>query len=249
MAYEIAVDRAWAHAIEVAGILTAEEVQKILIALDSIASPPEGEPAWLDQSAAEDVHHFVEMALIEKLGPLGAKLHTGRSRNELIATDFRLFVREAAAPEASVARLELRSARSGRAKSGVAMPGMTHMQHGQPILFSHFLLAHLALSIAIRSASPSRIDAADACPMGSGALAGCAFAVDREALAHDLGFARPTANSLDAVSDRDFALEYLFAISVLGHSSFAARRRLRSVRFTGIWLHHFCRTNTLPAAA
>ena len=99
---------------------------------------------------------------------------------------------------------------------GVAMPGMTHMQHGQPILFSHFLLAHLAAfdRDAARIAAAAR--AADECPMGSGALAGCAFAIDREALARELGFARPTANSLDAVSDRDFALEYLFAMAVLG---------------------------------
>ncbi len=217
MAHEIAVDRAWAHAIQGAGILTMEEVQKILIALDSIASRAEGEPAWLDQSAAEDVHHFVEMALIEKLGPLGAKLHTGRSRNELIATDFRLFVREATARlRQSVGRLELALLDQAEKNLGVAMPGMTHMQHGQPILFSHFLLAHLSAfdRDAARIAGAAR--AADECPMGSGALAGCAFAVDREALARELGFARPTANSLDAVSDRDFALEYLFALAVLG---------------------------------
>src|SRR5579863_3933582 len=95
--YEIAVDRAWAHAIEGAGILAQEETQKLLAALDGIAQRAEREPAWLDASGAEDIHHFVEMALIEQLGPLGAKLHTGRSRNELIATDFRLFVKDAAA--------------------------------------------------------------------------------------------------------------------------------------------------------
>ncbi len=99
---------------------------------------------------------------------------------------------------------------------GVAMPGMTHMQHAQPILFSHFLLAHLAAFDRDAERIIAAADAADACPMGSGALAGCAFKIDRDTLAHDLGFSRPTANSLDAVSDRDFALEYLFAIAVLG---------------------------------
>jgi argininosuccinate lyase len=217
MPYEIAVDRAWAHAIEGAGILTSEEVRKILTALDAIASRAEREPAWLDQSAAEDVHHFVEMALIEQLGPLGAKLHTGRSRNELIATDFRLFVKDAAASLGrSIARLEKALLDQAEQNLGVPMPGMTHMQHGQPILFSHFLLAHLSAfdRDAARIATAAR--AADECPMGSGALAGCSFAIDREALARELSFARPTANSLDAVSDRDFALDYLFAIAVLG---------------------------------
>jgi len=217
MPYEIAVDRAWAHAIEGAGILTSEEVRQLFTALDAIASRAEREPAWLDQSAAEDVHHFVEMALIEQLGPLGAKLHTGRSRNELIATDFRLFVKNAAASLGySIARLEKSLLDQAEGSLGVPMPGMTHMQHGQPILFSHFLLAHLAAfdRDAVRIATAAR--AADECPMGSGALAGCAFAIDREALARELGFARPTANSLDAVSDRDFALEYLFSIAVLG---------------------------------
>ncbi len=163
------------------------------------------------------MHHFVEMALIEKLGPLGAKLHTGRSRNELIATDFRLFVKEAAASlRQSLYRLELALLDQAEQNLGAPMPGMTHMQHGQPILFSHFLLAHLSAFHRDTVRIVGAAQAADECPMGSGALAGCAFAVNREALAHELGFARPTANSLDAVSDRDFALEYLFALAVLG---------------------------------
>jgi argininosuccinate lyase len=216
MPYEIAVDRAWARAIEGAGILSAAEVTKINSALDAIAARAQNDAAWLDSSGAEDVHHFVEMALIEQLGPLGAKLHTGRSRNELIATDFRLFVRDAAASLLSaVARLETALLDQADRHIGVAMPGMTHMQHAQPILFSHFLLAHLAAFDRDSERIIAASDAADACPMGSGALAGCAFKIDRETLAHDLGFSRPTANSLDAVSDRDFALEYLFAISVL----------------------------------
>jgi argininosuccinate lyase len=215
--YEIEVDRAWARAIKCVGILTHDESQKLLAALDEIAARAEREPQWLDASSAEDVHHFVEMALMESLGPLGAKLHTGRSRNELVATDFRLFVRDASALlAAAVARLETALLDQAEKNIAAPMPGMTHMQHGQPILFSHFLLAHLSAfhrdagRIAAAGAS-----AVDACPMGSGALAGCAFPVDRETLARDLGFSRPTANSLDAVSDRDFALEYLFAISVL----------------------------------
>lgn len=217
MPYEIEVDRAWARAIEGAGILTGDEVIKIDSALDAIAARAQSDPASLDSSNAEDVHHFVEVALIEKLGPLGAKLHTGRSRNELIATDFRMFVRDASAALLSaLARLETALLDQAEKHFGVAMPGMTHMQHAQPILFSHFLLAHLAAFDRDSERIMAASHAADACPMGSGALAGCAFKIDRAKLARDLGFSVPTANSLDAVSDRDFALEYLFAIAVLG---------------------------------
>lgn len=218
--YEIAVDRAWAHAIERAGILCADEVQKLFVALDEIEKRASDEPAWLDASAAagaEDIHHFVEMALIEKLGALGAKLHTGRSRNELIATDFRLFITDATA-EMSFGIAILIDALVGLADRniGAVMPGMTHMQHGQPILFAHFLLAHAEAFERDMLRMGKAAASADECPMGSGALAGCAFAIDRTALAHELDFARPTANSIDAVSSRDFALEYLFAIATLG---------------------------------
>jgi argininosuccinate lyase len=218
--YEIAVDRAWAHAIERAGILTSAEVQKLFVALDEIEKRASDEPAWLDASAAagvEDIHHFVEMALIEKLGPLGAKLHTGRSRNELIATDFRLFIKDSSA-QMCAALTALIGALVDQAERniGTAMPGMTHMQHGQPILFAHFLLAHAEAFERDSTRFAGAAASANACPMGSGALAGCAFAIDRAALAHELGFPRATANSLDAVSDRDFALEYLFAIAALG---------------------------------
>ncbi len=215
--YEIAVDRAWAQAIERAGILTPDETKRLNATLDEIAERAEREPAWLDASNAEDVHHFVEMALIELLGPLGAKLHTGRSRNELISTDLRLFLKDAAATmRHAIGRLLTALVGQAEKHADAPMPGMTHMQHGQPILLSHFLLAHAECFHRDAQRFAAASHAADACPMGSGALAGCAFSIDRTALAHDLGFSRPTANSLDAVSDRDFALEYLFAVSVLG---------------------------------
>ncbi len=214
--YEIAVNRAWAHAIERAAILTPDETKKLLAALEAIAERAGREPAWLDKSPAEDVHHFVEMALIEALGPLGAKLHTGRSRNELIATDFRLFIKDAAEElRRCIARLLTALVAQAEKNLGAPMPGMTHLQHGQPILFSHFLLAHAEAFHRDAARLAAAANAADACPMGSGALAGCAFPIDRTALARELGFARATANSLDAVSDRDFALEYLFALAVL----------------------------------
>jgi argininosuccinate lyase len=212
--YEFAVDRAWAKALEKIGILTEVEVRDTLNALQSIADELSADETFLQGSTAEDVHHFVESALVHELGALGWKLHTGRSRNELIATDFRLFVMDAAASLLSQLA-EFLSAILEQAKTnfGVPMAGMTHMQHAQPILLSHFLLAHAESFSRDITRLQHAADSADACPMGSGALAGNSFNIDRQAIARDLGFSRITANSLDAVSDRDFALDYLFALT------------------------------------
>jgi argininosuccinate lyase len=212
--YELAVDRAWASALLHAGILNDAEVRQTHAALGQIAERAKSDPAWLDSSTAEDVHHFVEKALVELLGPLGWKLHTGRSRNELVATDFRLFVRQAAA-ESRAGLIALIRAFLDQAKAHLKVPmaGMTHLQHAQPILLSHFLMAHAEAFTRDLTRLQHAVASADACPMGSGALAGCSFAIDRHAIARDLGFSRITANSLDAVSDRDFALDYLFALA------------------------------------
>ncbi|HKM81227.1 MAG TPA: argininosuccinate lyase [Candidatus Acidoferrum sp.] len=214
--YEIAVDRAWAKALQGVGIFTETEVRQTLGALVKIAERAKSDPDWIDKFGpeAEDVHHFVEKALVEELGPLGWKLHTGRSRNELVATDFRLFVVDAAA-ETRAALIALMKAFVAQAKANLKIPmaGMTHMQHAQPILLSHFLMAHAEAFARDLTRLHNAAASADACPMGSGALAGCSFAIDRDAIAHELGFSRITANSLDAVGDRDFALDYLFALS------------------------------------
>jgi argininosuccinate lyase len=213
---ELALDRAWARAIALAGLLTDDEARRIQSALDEIETRARTDAAWLDGSTAEDVHHFAESALIEKLGSLGAKLHTGRSRNEMVATEFRMYVKDAARElRAALGSLTRAVATQAKGYLGVPMPGTTHMQHAQPLLLSHWLLAHGeafhrdAERLAAASAS------ADVCPLGSGALAGCAFPLDRKAIAADLGFSRISANSLDAVSDRDFALEMLFALATL----------------------------------
>ena len=214
--YELAVDRVWAGALVSAGILSADEMRATLGALDKIAARAAGDPAWLDASPAEDVHHFVEMALVEHLGPVGYKLHTGRSRNELVATDFRMYVKEATGEtRAAIARLIAALVGQAEKTLGIPIPGMTHMQHAQPILFSHFLLAHAEAFLRDAHRLAAANATADACPMGSGALAGCGLNVDRAAISRELGFARPTANSLDAASDRDFALDYLYALSVI----------------------------------
>ena len=213
---ELALDRAWARAITVAGILTQQECDAIVIALDQIDSRAQSDAEWLNSSPAEDVHHFAESALIEKLGPLGAKLHTGRSRNEMVATEFRMYVKKSAKEiVAALASLEDAIAEQAEKNFGVPMPGTTHMQHAQPLLLAHWLLAHGEAFDRDAERFLSAAASADSCPLGSGALAGCAFPLDRNALARDLGFSRITANSLDAVSDRDFALEHLFALSTL----------------------------------
>ena len=202
-------------------------------------------------AGAEDIHHFVEMALIEKLGPLGAKLHTGRSRNELIATDFRLFIKDASAkmrgvwPRLISRRLWIRPS----ATSALPMPGMTHMQHGQPILFAHFLLAHAEAFHRDSARIGSALQSADACPMGSGALAGCAFAIDRER--------RWRTNSVLRAPPRIVLTPSVIAIS---HSNIFSQS-LRSARIFRVWRRisfylrrrnldlSRCRMNTRPAAA
>lgn len=214
--YELAVDRAWAKALEPIGILSAAEVKQTLAALDGIDKRAQADPSWLEKpgEGTEDVHHFVERELVRELGELGHKLHTGRSRNELIATDFRLFVIDAAS-QIRVALASLLHVLSIQAETNipVPMPGMTHTQHAQPILLSHFLLAHAEAFSRDVARLQNAAASADACPMGSGALAGNSFGVDRNAIANELGFSRITANSLDAVGDRDFALDYLFALA------------------------------------
>ena len=212
---EIAASRAWAAALAAAGILTPAEGETIRAALDEIGRQARQDPSAITASDAEDVHSFVESALIARLGELGAKLHTGRSRNEQVATDLRLYLRQAA-HDARAALAVLLRALVGLARRHecAVMPGMTHMQPAQPILFSHFALAHAEAFFrdAERIADAAR--QADACALGSGALAGTAFPIDRLAIAKELEFSRITPNSLDAVGDRDFAAAYLFALAL-----------------------------------
>jgi argininosuccinate lyase len=211
---ELALDRAWARALGKAGVLTEEEVGRLLKALKEIDDRSQIDHAWLNSSQAEDVHHFAETALIEKLGGLGAKLHTGRSRNEMVATEFRMYVKQCVHQMRSAIAVLVRTfAAQAQANLGIPMAGTTHMQHAQPLLLSHWLLAHGEAFLRDADRLSSAAESADLCPLGSGALSGSAFPLDRKALADDLGFSKITANSLDSVSDRDFALEYLFALA------------------------------------
>lgn len=219
--FELRLDQAWSHALERSGILSGAEGERIRAALDRIEKRANAEPNWLKNSPAEDVHHFVESALIEALGPLGQKLHTGRSRNEMVVTEFRMFVKEAAS-ELRRAVCALIGSTIGLAEKyfGCPMAGMTHMQPAQPILLSHFLMAHAEAFFHDIERIEFARNTSDACPLGTGALAGSAFPIDRATLARDLGFARVTRNSIDSVSRRDFALDYLVALTVLaGHLS------------------------------
>lgn len=219
--FELKLDRAWSRALERCGILSSAEGEQIRAALDHIEKRASAEPRWLEGSSAEDVHHFVESVLTEILGPVGQKLHTGRSRNEMVVTEFRMFVKEAATVlRRAVCALIGSTIGAAEKYFGVPMLGMTHMQPAQPILLSHFLMAHAEAFFHDLDRIEFARNTSDACPLGTGALAGCAFPVDRAALAKDLGFARVTRNSLDSVSRRDFALDYLFALTVLaGHLS------------------------------
>jgi argininosuccinate lyase len=198
---------AWAHAIGDAGVLTSDEVSTLVDALRSLT---------LTDSDAEDVHSFVESALREKVGALAGKLHTGRSRNDQVATDLKLWLKKACDDFASLAT-SLGRALAQRAvdEAATPMPGYTHLKQAEPVTFGHWCLAYVEMlqrDIARINDAKSR---GDECPLGSGALAGTPLNVDREKLAHSLGFARATRNSLDGVSDRDFAAEYLFCASML----------------------------------
>ncbi len=213
---DIAGSIAWAGALRDAGVLTREEATRLIGALGSLAIEAAEMPEPPLASGAEDVHSWVEMKLIERVGPLGKKLHTGRSRNDQVATDLRLWARS----ECSRRIAEIHAAQRAllalaRRHESVALPGYTHLQRGQPVSVAHWALAYVEM---LERDASRLIDARrrlNVCPLGSGALAGTAYPIDRAALADALGFDRPTPNSLDAVSDRDFVAESLSALAIL----------------------------------
>ncbi len=205
---------AWAAAIHQAGILTDEEHASISLGLDTVRKEfASGE--FIFQPADEDIHTAVERRLSELIGAAAGKLHTGRSRNDQVATDFRLWMLNAI-PELHSAFINLQSALVEQAEFAgeTIMPGYTHLQRAQPILLGHWWLSHywaLKRDVERLQDLTKRVSVL---PLGSGALAGAPFAVDRDSLAKSLGFAEVSHNSLDAVSDRDFAAEYLFVCSM-----------------------------------
>ena len=206
----------WAHALAKIGILTTDEANQIGRGLDKIGKEIAGGTFAL-AATDEDIHTAVERRLGELIGEAAGKLHTGRSRNDQVATDFRLWLMEADDRlHHAICRLQETLVNRSEQDFGIAMPGYTHTQRAQPVLLSHWWLSHFwALDRDAGRLSQLRARTA-VCPLGSGALAGTAFPVDREAIARELGFGRASDNSIDAVSDRDFAAEFLFFTALLG---------------------------------
>lgn len=214
--YDLRVNRIYIRHLAQAGVLRKAEAQKIARGLESIRRYVESHPTWARGESGEDVHTWVEDRLEKEMGPVAKKLRTGRSRNDLVATETRLFVKDAI-DELHRAAIEVLGALLARAEEhlGVIMPGYTHLQPAQPILFSHYLLAYFEMFLRDASRLIDCRDRADELPLGAGALAGTAFAIDRATLARELGFGRVARNSIDATSDRDFVCETLFACSLL----------------------------------
>lgn len=216
LGYELDASRAHARALENAGILSEEELASILFGLDKIADRAKASAGFVEDSEAEDVHHFVEKRLVEFIGETGYKLHSGRSRNEQIATDLRLYVR-AAIDQLREGLAELLETLLSRAESAgtAAMPSYTHLQRAEPVLVAHWLLAYTAMFERDAARLADCRKRANLCPLGSGAIAGATLAIDREAVAAELGFEAPTPNSIDATSDRDFAIEFVNVLALL----------------------------------
>jgi argininosuccinate lyase len=217
---EVAASKAHASALCAAGILSKSETTELRGALDAIAmefTSGKGKAAVRNHPTAEDIHHFVELKLVERLGSLGLKLHTGRSRNEQIATDLRLYVRaQIELVVDGLAAWATALVEQARTADAAVMPSYTHLQRAEPVLVAHWLLAYVEM--ALRDAGRLQDCAArlNFCPLGSGAVAGATLALDRTIAARELGFTAPTANSIDATSDRDFILEYLNALTFVG---------------------------------
>ncbi|ADV82861.1 argininosuccinate lyase [Terriglobus saanensis] len=215
---EIAASKAHARMIAAAGILTDAELAEILRGLALVGeSATKGDVVVSETPQAEDIHHFVELELTKHIGTLALKLHTGRSRNEQIATDLRLFTRDAIdAALRDLANWAEALVSLAESAGDAVMPSYTHLQRAEPVLVSHWLLAYVEMILRDASRFADARKRLNLCPLGSGAIAGATLALDRTIAAAELGFYAPTANSMDATSDRDFALEFAQAASTLG---------------------------------
>ncbi len=212
--YELAASRAHARALEHAGVLSSEELAEILQGLEQISEKAEASVEFLQDDAAEDVHHFVEKQLVALIGETGYKLHSGRSRNEQIATDLRLYVRSNIDDLLKLLGEWIDSIITRAEQAGdAAMPAYTHLQRAEPVLVAHWLIAYANMFLRDAGRLADCRKRVNLCPLGSGAVAGATLALDREAMAADLGFDAPTWNSLDATGDRDFVLEFVSVLS------------------------------------
>ena len=207
---------AWLNSLFDAGLLNAEEFQSMLQGLDKIMAEFKT-GVFVYKETDEDIHTAVERRLSELVGAIGGKLHTGRSRNDQVATDFRLLViHQLPLLDQAISQLQNVLITRSEQDFGIILPGYTHMQRAQPILLSHWWLSFFWAFQRDRQKLQFIKETAAILPLGSGALAGTAFPINREKLAEKLGFKVPSQNSLDAVSDRDFAAEFLFWASLLG---------------------------------
>ncbi|WP_407552792.1 argininosuccinate lyase [Vibrio parahaemolyticus] len=206
---------AWSKALLSVGVLSAEEQQKLELALNELKLEVMEDPHQILRSDAEDIHSWVEQQLISKIGDLGKKLHTGRSRNDQVATDLKLWCRQQGQQLLiALDRLQSQMVQVAKQHQGTVLPGYTHLQRAQPVTFAHWCLAYVEMFERDYSRLSDALQRLDTCPLGSGALAGTAYPIDREQLAHNLGFHRATRNSLDSVSDRDHVMELMSVASI-----------------------------------
>ena len=215
---EVRASKAHAQTIAAAGILTEAELTTMLAGLDQVLAETTLSPALATESAnAEDIHHYSELQLAKHIGDLALKLHTGRSRNEQIATDMRLFVRDSI--DATIFGLKawaLALVSLAESAGEAVMPSYTHLQRAEPVLIAHWLLAYVSMIERDISRLTDARKRMNYCPLGSGAIAGATLALDRAIAAEALGFSAPTPNSMDATSDRDFMLDFTQALATLG---------------------------------
>ncbi len=211
---DIAASKAHAAMLAKKGIITAKDAKKIAHGLDTILSEIES-GKFVFKRALEDIHMNVESRLADLIGPAAGRLHTSRSRNDQVATDFRLWVRDAIdGIDAALAGYQRALAQKALEHTATVMPGFTHLQPAQPVTFGHHLLAYVEMAARDRGRFADARARLNESPLGAGALAGTSFPIDRAMTAKALGFARPMANSLDAVADRDFVLETLSACAI-----------------------------------
>jgi len=202
---------AWAEALAAAAVLSTEDATAIVAALRAILDEGRRNPAWI-AGGDEDVHSFVERQLVERIGDAGRRLHTGRSRNEQVSLDLRLYLRRRIPRlQQAIVRLVAACADQAERSDAALMPSYTHLRRAQPVLVAHFFLSHAAALRRDYDRLQAAVDEADALPLGSGAIAGTSYAVDTGALARALGFSRVVLNSMDASSDRDFAASFLYS--------------------------------------
>ena len=214
--YDLEGSAAWARALRRAALISEAELTAIIQGLAAVRAEIES-GRFPFRRELEDIHMNVERRLIELTGPVGGKLHTGRSRNDQIALDERLYLRDIIGHvDAGISAVQAALVRRAEEHAEHPMPGYTHLQRAQPVLLAHHLLAYVFMLARDRERFRDGLARVNVMPLGAAALAGTAFSIDREALARDLGFTAPSPNSMDAVADRDFVLEFLAAAAILG---------------------------------